>query len=175
MRGGQNLKPAALRALEGGSTVSHRRPPVEAVIGNPVDTTAGETLEAPEHLPLEAVDVWNEVVPTLAEVGLARSVDALALEALCTHLAIARAVMAKLVADGGGALDVDAFISRTAKGVPVVSPWHRILRDSWREAMRVGEHYGLTPVARARLGIALLQRTTLAEQLREIMGDDKSA
>lgn len=172
MRGGHNLKPAALRDLEGGRTISHRRLPVEASVGSPIDPVLGDALAAPDHLPVEVVDVWNEIVPPLVEVGLARTVDVFMLEALCTHVAIARAVMAKMVGDGAG-LDIHAFVDRTAKGVPVVSPWHRIFRDSWRESLKIGQHYGLSPIARTRLGIALLQRTSLAEQLRSIMTDDE--
>lgn len=168
MRGGHNLKPAAIRELEGGRTISHRRQPVEATIGSPVDTVLGDSLDAPDHLPVEVIEVWNEIVPTLVEVGLARTVDVFMLEALCTHVAIARAAMTKIAGDGG-TLDVEALVARTSKGVPVVSPWHRIFRDAWRDALKIAEHYGLTPTARTRLGIAALQQKSLAEQLRSIM------
>lgn len=169
---GRKPKPAALREREGGSEVSHRPEAPEAAVGVALDVANGDTLPAPDYLPAEAVAVWDEIVPALVEVGLARSVDVPALEALTTHVAIARAALAKLTSSG--TLSIEAFVDYTDKGVPVVSPYHRIYRDSWREALKLAEHYGLTPISRTRLGIAALQQKSLAEELRRIMDDPGS-
>jgi P27 family predicted phage terminase small subunit len=167
---GRKPKPAAVRDLEGGSAISHRPQAPEASVGAALDVVNGDTLPAPEYLPVEVVDVWNEIVPALIEVGLARSVDVPALEALTTHVAIARMAFDRLTK--GGHLDVEAMVDYTDKGVPVVSPYHRIYRDSWRDALKLAEHYGLTPISRTRLGIAALQQRGLAEQLHAIMNDE---
>lgn len=166
---GRKPKPAPVREREGGSAVSHRPEAPEAAVGQALDVVNGDTLPAPAYLPVEAREVWNEIVPALLEVGLARSVDVPALEALTTHIAIARNALGHLM--DGDALDLESFVSYTDKGVPVVSPYHRIYRDSWREALKIAEHYGLTPISRTRLGIAALQQKSLAEQLRTVMGD----
>lgn len=170
---GRKPKPAEARDLEGGSAISHRPQAPAAVVGTAIDVVNGDTLAAPDYLPVEVVDVWNEIVPPLIEVGLARSVDVPALEALCTHVAIARHAFEALTKNGH--LDLDSFVDYTDKGVPVVSPYHRIYRDSWRDALKLAEHYGLTPISRTRLGIAALQQKGLAEQLKSIMGDDPEA
>jgi P27 family predicted phage terminase small subunit len=167
---GRKPKPAEVRDLEGGSAISHRPQAPAAVVGVALDVVNGDTLPAPSYLPVEVVEVWNEIVPPLIEVGLARTVDVPALEALCTHVAIARHAFDALTKDGR--LDLSAFVDYTDKGVPVVSPYHRIYRDSWRDALKLAEHYGLTPISRTRLGIAALKQKGLAESLREIMGDD---
>lgn len=169
---GRKPVPAEVREQQGGSTVSHRPAPPAAVVGEAIDVVAGDTLPAPEYLPVEVVDVWNEITPALVKVGLARTVDVPALEALCTHVALARAAFEQLTS--GGHLNVSALVDYTEKGVPVVSPYHRIYRDSWREALKIAEHYGLTPISRTRLGIAALQQKSLAEQLKSIMGDDEA-
>lgn len=181
---GRKPKPAEVREKEGGRSVSHRKQVAAAVVGDAIDPVNGDTLEAPEYLAIEVADVWDEVVPALVDVGLARSVDIPALEALCTHIAIARGALEYLEqsnestreANGGrSSLDLEKFVDYTERGVPVVSPYHRIFRDSWREALKLAEHYGLTPISRTRLGIAALQQRSLAEQLQSIMGDDSSA
>lgn len=166
---GRKPKPAALREREGGSSISHRPEAPEAAVGRALDVAAGDALPAPDYLPVEVVGVWNELVPSLIEVGLARTVDVPSLEALCSHIAIARLALEHLERDGH--LDLEAMVAVTDKGTPVVSPYHRIYRDSWREALKLAEHYGLTPISRTRLGIAALQQRSLAEQLREVMGD----
>jgi P27 family predicted phage terminase small subunit len=170
---GRKPTPAAVREREGGAAISHRPQAPEAAVGQALDVVNGDTLPAPDYLPVEAVEVWNEIVPALIEVGLARSVDVPALEALTTHVAIARAALAHLTSyeSDGGRLNIERFVDYTEKGVPVVSPYHRIYRDSWREAVKLAEHYGLTPISRTRLGIAALQQKGLAEQLRLIMDD----
>lgn len=112
--------------------------------------------------------MWREIVPEVAEVGLARTIDLPVLESLCVHVAIARAAIERMTTQDGR-LALDSLVDVTEKGVPVVSPWHRIYRDSWRDALAIAEHYGLTPISRTRLGIAALQARSLADELREAL------
>lgn len=164
---GRKPKPAALRRLEGNAG---KRPIVEeARVGDAI--SAASVPEPPDYLPEQAADVWREILPEIAEVGLARTIDLPVLEALCVHVAIAREAMAALTEDGR--ISLAALVTTTEKGTPVVAPEHRIYRDSWREAMAIAEHYGLTPISRTRLGIAAMQARSLAEELRDALsGDD---
>lgn len=162
---GRKPKPAAVRRRDGNPG---KRPIVdEARVGREI--VPGSVPEPPEHLPAEAAAVWREVVPEVAEVGLARTIDLPVLEALCVHVAIARKALDMI--SSGGVLSVDALVDVTEKGVPVVSPWHRIYRDSWRDALAIAEHYGLTPISRTRLGIAAMQARSLADELREALDE----
>lgn len=168
MRGRKPI-PAEIREQQGGSAISHRPQAPAAVVGEPVDVDAGDELAAPEYLHPLVIEVWNEIVPALAAVGLARTVDVPALEALCGFVAHARYAADQIADPFGG---FDNLVTETDKGTPVVSPWARVYRDSWAAALKLAEHYGLTPISRTRLGIAALQQKSLAEQLKGIMEDD---
>jgi P27 family predicted phage terminase small subunit len=160
---GRKPKPAVVRRKDGNPG---KRPIVdEARIG--AEITSTNVPEPPAHLPAEAAVVWREIVPEVAEVGLARTIDLPVLESLCVHVAIARKALDMISANG--VLDVDGLVAVTEKGVPVVSPWHRIYRDSWRDALSIAEHYGLTPISRTRLGIAAMTAKSLADELREAL------
>ena len=85
---------------------------------------AGRTTEllAPLRLPEEAQDVWNELVPVLASVGMLDGVDAVALEGLC--VLVARARQAQEHVDHHGLL----LISDKGKLSP--NPMVKVERDS---------------------------------------------
>lgn len=108
--------------------------------------------------------VWNRIVPKLWEVGLLDGIDALALDAICTT--VERAYQARDI------LEREGLLADGAMGGQVVHPAVRIERDAWAEARRWFEHYGLTPLARTRLGLAELQRKSLARELADAMGLD---
>jgi len=116
----------------------------------------------PTGLPAEARDVWDTIVPTLEKVGLLDGIDAVALEGLCVLVARARAARELVERDG--------IVAHTAKGVPVVHPAVRVERDAWQAFLRFAEQYALTPVARTRLGLAELQRRSLADELDVSIG-----
>lgn len=160
---GRKPKPPAVRRLEGnpGKRPIHD----EAKIGTAVAEV--DEFAAPATLHPKAVVVWNEIVPDLVEVGLVRTIDATVLEALCTHVAIARVATERL------GDDLDDYLDVTEKGTPVVSPHFRVFRDSWAAAVKLAEQYGLTPIGRLRLGVAALKQKTLAEELRAALDGDE--
>ena len=106
--------------------------------------------------------VWNRIVPKLWEVGLLDGIDALALDAICTT--VDRAYAAREM------LEKDGLVVAGAMGGAVAHPAVKIEKDAWAEARRWFEHYGLTPLARTRLGLAELQRKSLARELADAMG-----
>lgn len=159
---GRKPKPPAVRRRDGNPG---KRPiPVELRVGDMIEP--GRVPPPPEHLPEAAAEVWREILPEIAEVGLARTIDLPYLEALSTHVAISRRALREL------GPDFEEAVSITEKGTPVVSPWHRIYRDSWAEALKIGEQYGLSPIARTRLGIAAAQAKSLADELRGVLDAD---
>jgi P27 family predicted phage terminase small subunit len=145
-------KPSAIRVLEGNP--GHRPIIEEARVGSQVLTAA--SFPPPEGLPKKPAAVWQEIVPELVEIGLVRSLDSTILEALCR--AVARAREAEEI------LDADGLLIEGARG-RVTNPAHRIARDSWALALRIAGDYGLTAVARLRVGAAVLHQRSLAEEL----------
>jgi hypothetical protein len=69
-------------------------------------------------------------------------------------------------------LDAGGLIGEGARGL-VPHPATRIARDSWALALRIAGEYGLTAVARLRVGAAVLHQRTLAEELREWLNADE--
>lgn len=152
---GRKPKPVEIRELEGGSTVSHRPLPQPVLVqGRPL-----EPLAPPERLTEAQAAIWNDVVDTLFEAGILDRADGFMLEALVVN--VDRAREASRMIEEYGAVAV------TAKGVPCVSPWIRIERDAWNTVAKVAEHFGLTPLARTRLGLAVLQGRSLQAELSE--------
>jgi P27 family predicted phage terminase small subunit len=62
-------------------------------------------------------------------------------------------------------------VAHAKTGIESVSPWVRIERDAWAQAVKLGEHFGLTPVARTRLGLAVLKGRSLLQELEAGLGD----
>jgi P27 family predicted phage terminase small subunit len=118
---------------------------------------------APADLFPEAAELWELIVPPLVEVGLVDRVDAFTLASMCT--------LGGRVLQARKALLTEPLVVKGDRGL-VVSPWLRIERDSIRAFFSMAEHFGLTPVARARLGLAELKRRTLAEELAGALGLD---
>lgn len=144
-------KPAAIRRRDGNPA---KRPiPEEPRVGLPVVGS----FAAPGHLPADAVAVWDEVVPELVAIGLVRSIDATVLEALCRFVARAR--------EADELVDEEGFIVEGHRG-QTVHPAARVARDSWNSALKIASEYGLTPVGRLRVGAAVLQQKSLADELK---------
>lgn len=131
---------------------SHR--PLPAVVNVAGKVT---TLATPSHLADGATEVWNELIPQLAAVGLLDGVDGILLEALCTH--VARAREAALI------IEQDGMFQATKRGGLTLHPAVRVERESWEAARKLGESFALTPVARTRLGLALYKGKTLQQEL----------
>ena len=149
-------KPPAIRRREGNAS---KRPIVdEARVGSAV--ARADAFAPPEYLRPAAAAVWNEIVPELVEIGLVRSVDTTAVEAMCDAVATAR--------EAREILDAEGYVMKGHRG-SVAHPAYRIWRDSWTLAIRIAGEYGLTAVARLRVGAAVLHQRSLADELREAL------
>ncbi len=151
---GRKPKPAEVRRREGN--------PGKRPIPAPVLVAGRLVPEPPDHFPEAARQAWDVIVPTLAKIGLLDGIDSLALEGLC--VLVARAREARTI------LERDGLVAESARGALVAHPAIRIERDAWTAFLRFAEQYALTPVARTRLGLAELQRRTLADELAEQIG-----
>jgi P27 family predicted phage terminase small subunit len=151
-------KPVPLELQRARGNPGHRELPQGVQI-------AGKSpLDIPALTP-EAEDVWNELVPQLEAANLLDRADSLTLEALCILVATARYARNQIESTG--------YTTKHRKtGVDVVSPWVRIERDSWKQAIAIGEQFGLSPMARTRLGLAVLKGRSLLNELKGL--DDET-
>lgn len=144
----------------GRSVVSHRRVPEPVIVGGRPDFH--ELAEPPEDLPADGKRLWREDVSRLLEVGIVDRVDRAGLEMMCT--AYARAKQA------GRVLKAEGLFTGGARGQLREHPAVAIERQAWLIFFRVANDYALTPVARARLGLAEVGRRTLAAELEDKLG-----
>ncbi len=155
---GRKPKPVEVRRREGNPG---RRPlPAPVVVdGRPVE------LDPPDHLPDDAGEFWEAVVPTLARAGVLDGVDRPMLELASVQFARARQA-ARVVAEEGHA-------ARGATGQLIEHPSMGTERDAMALFMKFAEQFPLTPIARTRVGLAELQRHSLVEELDSELGESR--
>jgi P27 family predicted phage terminase small subunit len=155
---GRPPKPREQRVLEGNPG---KRPlPEPVVLGGRPDLK--EMIEPPSHLHPDAKDFWKDSVVRLVEVGILDRVDTPALEQLATQYARIRA--AQRVIDEAG------YFARGSTGQIKEHPALKIEERATNLFLKLAEHYGLTAIARTRLGLAELHRRSLAQELTEGLG-----
>jgi P27 family predicted phage terminase small subunit len=156
---GRKPQPIEQRIREGNT---QQRPiPQPVLVGGRPDME--DFAEPPAGLPPDGKKLWRRDVGRLVEVGIVDRVDVAALEGLC--VAYARAKQAGRIVNREG-LTVDG-----SRGQPRPHPAVKIERESWLWFDRLGEQYGLTPIARTRLGLAgSLARRSMSAELDDKFG-----
>lgn len=151
---GRKPKPVEQRRREGNP--GKRRLPEPVLVG-------GRGLpQKPRDLPAEAKSFWDQIVSRLAEVGLIDLVDRPAL--VLMSIQWARAEQARREIEEKG------LFATGSEGQIVEHPAVKIERAAAALYLRFAEHYALTPVARTRLGLAELQRKSIASELDDRLG-----
>lgn len=157
-------KSTVLRKREGGTArqgaVSHRPQPKALVVKQRV--IAKGDLPKPDCLPPEGDKLWDDVVQSLAEVGLADFVDVAALTMMCLHYGIAMQAIEVIREQGGFAL-----------GSTNQPTDHPALRQFERHSAMFKSYaaaFAMTPVDRVRAGIEVLKSKHLAETLNDRLG-----
>jgi P27 family predicted phage terminase small subunit len=150
---GRKPVPVEVRQLTGNPR-KHAIPEPITFGGRPLP---GELTEPPDGLPELAKEYWRKLVPRLAQVGILDRVDIPALEAMA--VAYDRMVKSRRV------IDREGFFARGSQGQLVAHPALKIERDSAQLLLKFNEQFGTTPVARVRLGLAELERQSLAHEL----------
>lgn len=139
------------------------RRPLPEVVKLPGGYVTQETFqEPPEHLTDTAKEWWRDAVPVLVEAGVLEKIDRSMLEFAATQYG--RALQAaRIVADQG-------IVARGSTGQLKEHPILETERKAQMAYLRFIEQYAGTPQARVRLGIAELQRRSLAEELKDGLG-----
>ena len=157
---GRKPKPIEDR-IRDGNPHNHPLPEPLLIGGRP---QVGELSRPPRHLPKEGRDYWRTTVARLVDIGMIDRVDRPALEMLATAYARWRQA-GKLLADGD-------LLEFGARGQLKQNPAVRVERDAATVYMRIAEHFGVTPIARSRLGLAEIHRRSLeAEMATALAGE----
>jgi P27 family predicted phage terminase small subunit len=156
---GRKPKPVEQRRLEGGRDVSHRAVPEPLLVaGRP----AHEFDEPPADLPRDGREFWRSTVSRLIEVGMLDLIDEVALRMLATQYA--RWCQASRV------VAVDGHFVRGSVGQLREHPAIKIEREAHGLYIKTAEQFGLTPMARTRLGLAELHRRSLHSEMESALG-----
>lgn len=151
-RRGPPPKPTILKLVSGnpgGRPLNTREPvpPPIAMGGAPAE------IASPAWLPPRAVEVWKQLVPRLASIGLARTLDEYMLARYCELLVMWMDDTAFL-AKNGSKYPIRAEAKRGKPGrILGFKPWPEkslILRIN-RELMAIEREFGMSPSARSRI------------------------
>jgi len=104
---------------------------------------------------------WRTLVAALREAGTLSAIDAGTLEACAVFWGRAREARAIIAREG--------FVHRGDRGL-VQHPAVKVERESWNSFRLLAEQFGLSPAARARLGLVELRRDSAARELEEEIG-----
>jgi P27 family predicted phage terminase small subunit len=159
MAGRGRLTPIEQRIREGNPA---KRPLPEVVLvgGRPV----GEELQTPpDMLPIEAKHFWRSTVSRLIEVGMLDVVDEPSLILLATQYA--------RILQAGAVVAAEGFIVEGSQGQPREHPALKTEREATRLFHVLAGQFGLTPVARTRMGLAELHRRSLESEVSNALGE----
>jgi P27 family predicted phage terminase small subunit len=156
---GTKPKPIEQRIREGNIEKTPLPEPV-LIGGRP----QADIITPPDDLPEDGKDLWNLVVPSLLEAGILDMVDLPALEAMCTQWAYGKRA--------GRIIEEKGMLSRGHAGQIREHPAMATVRKSHEVFHRFAAEYGLTPSARARLGLAHMQGRALQKELAGITDVD---
>lgn len=154
MAKGRPPDPKRQKSGTGHRPLPGKKPPVEVV------TTTGLQLAPPESVPDEAYELWHRACQELAGQGL-RDADLPLVEmlVLAAHRnRQARAVIAKL-----------GLLVKGDKG-PVTNPMLKVEKETAATYLRLAETLGLSPAARARLGLMHIAGQSLLVDIAERVG-----
>lgn len=160
---GRKPTPVEQKVIEG-NPGQRALPEITLIGGRP---EAGEMSTPPDFLPLDAKEFWVETITRLEDTGMLDLVDYAALEMLAVTYARWRQA-ARVIA-------VDGHFAIAPNGSLRVHPAIKIERECSAAYFRMAEHYGLTPVARTRLGMAELHRRSLHDEIHGALGAKSDA
>ena len=141
---GRKSKPAALKKLEG-------NPGKKKILVEP--KTSGELPKPPKHLDKYARSEWKRVAEGLNLMGVLDVVDRSTFAAYCgaySRWCHAEDELSKLQKKGG---PIAALVQKTQSGNWIQQPLIGISNVAARDMVKYASEFGLTPAARARLGV----------------------
>lgn len=156
---GRPRKLAEQRVLEGGTpgsgAVSKRALPKPIVLAPRI--TANDRPERPTDLPPEALQVWDESIEFLIERNIAQHLDIAALRLMVMHYAMAEQAYNVLSKQG--------FFTFGSTGQMSEHPAVRIFERASQRFMSYASEFGLTTLARTRMGLLDVARRSMETDL----------
>jgi P27 family predicted phage terminase small subunit len=152
-------KPLETRALEGRS-VSHMNHPKPVKLAPAVE--AIDMREPPDDLPAEGKELWRTVMPWLVQANVVQLVDLPSVKTMCAHYA--QMERARRV------LDEDGYFVLGSMGQMTEHPSMRIFNNASDKFLRYAQEFGLTTIARTRMGLMEVQRASIAQEMNWTIG-----
>lgn len=136
-RRGPPPKPTAVKKMQGTLRKDRANP------REPKPTVRGTRYHAPTWLSAEGREEWERLEQELRSLGVLSELDLAAFAAVCSAVGLAKIAEAELR---------DA-LARPRKGSRLVGIAFELgmARRCWREAVRLGAEFGLTPSSRSRV------------------------
>jgi P27 family predicted phage terminase small subunit len=110
----------------------------------------------------EASAVWDITVPPLVEIGAVQEIDVPNLVLMCEAYATAERARKKWHREG--------MTIRGSTGTQVLHPAVRTEQAASKVYFQMSEAFGLSPMARTRLGMAELKRRSMAQDMASALG-----
>lgn len=143
----------------------HRTPKdaKSAEIGTEVsEANISEVIAPPPDLPKPGQELWMEVVPVLAHYGGLRTADLPAIKSMCSLWATAEMALAVLNEQGR--------FTAGSTGQMVAHPAVKMEQDARSMFLRHAEQFGLTWIARSKLGLSEATRSAVLAGLEGALG-----
>jgi P27 family predicted phage terminase small subunit len=131
-RGPLKLAPVGEVVVDGGSAAS---------------LVAPKEPDKPAGLPLEISELWDEIVPVLAEAGLLSEADGMTLEMALRHFSMARKASNELL-EAGIVIEDKRHGGQEAK-----SPKAQIFKDNSAAFLEYAKQLGLSFASRSRISV----------------------
>ena len=132
---GRPRKPSALKLIHG-SRDRHN---------NKLEPIPTGVASIPEWLNDAAVEEWNNLAPSLLELGLLTDIDTQAFAVYCQSYAELIEAEAELLKGGKTQTTKDGFQRK--------SPWLGVRDEAHKRMMQIGGQFGLTPSSRTRIEV----------------------
>lgn len=163
-KGGRPPKTAEQRIREGGTAgngaISHRAAKKPLVLAPRVNNDNRPA--CPADLPEEGQDLWNEAIELLIDANAVQMIDVPQLKLLCLHYAFALRAAAVLAEQGSFVLG--------STGQMRIHPAYSMFKDSSNIFKGIASEFGLSTLARTRLGLLDVSRRTLESDLNGALG-----
>jgi P27 family predicted phage terminase small subunit len=128
---------------------------------------AVDAAEPPEHLGDDAAQWWREVAPVLAQAGILERIDRYVLT-LTAEVWGEIQIASRVIADP----EVGGFFELGSTSQLVAHPALKIRADAQMRFARLITELGLTPLARARLGVAVFTGQAMKLEMEELLGPE---
>lgn len=145
---GRRPKSAEQRRRDG--QTRHEAPAQPVIVGGRLDE--GETIRMPPYLSRFMRAVWRVVIDDMRQGGILDRADLVTVEQFAVALGRAREIRAYLKTLQSKEAPFGHLLADTVRGT-MAHPLLAKEKDFLTEARQVGEHLGLSPVARTRLGL----------------------